>query len=227
MSHELRTPLNAIINFTRFVANGDVGPVNEQQEQMLGDVVDRSKHLLNLINDVLDMSKIESGTLNLFVVDNLNLQPILEHVISIGHGLLTEKDVTIVTDIAPDLPAMRGDKQRITQILLNIMSNACKFTEEGKITIKASHDSESLLISISDSGLGIATEDIPAVFESFEQTQAGLRQGGGTGLGMPISKTLVEVHGGRLWVDSEINEGSTFYVSLPIQYEQLQVTLRA
>lgn len=128
MSHELRTPLNAVINFTRFVLDGDTGPINEQQAELLTEVVGSAKHLLNLINDVLDMSKIESGSLNLFIEDDVNIGALLKSAITTGQGLLNGKPVRLDADIANDLPLVRGDKQRILQILLNVISNACKFT---------------------------------------------------------------------------------------------------
>ena len=226
MSHELRTPLNAIINFSQFVAGGDLGPVNNEQETMLNDVVNSARHLLGLINDVLDMSKIEAGSLNLFVVDNLDLQPVIQHVTSTARVLLQDKPVEIIKDFETDLPAIRGDKQRITQILLNVMSNACKFTDTGKIVFKAHRHGDSILMSIQDTGAGIASNDMDAVFEPFKQTTSGLRQGSGTGLGMPICKNLVEIHGGRLWIESELKVGTTVFVALPIKSEKLTPTLQ-
>jgi signal transduction histidine kinase len=221
MSHELRTPLNSVINFTKFVAKGTVGPVNEEQEQMLNEVIDSAKHLLDLINDVLDMSKIESGTLNLFVEENIDLNTILNTVVSTGKSLIADKTIRLETSIDNPLPLVRGDRQRILQVLLNIMSNACKFTEEGTIKIVAREREGSVEISVADTGPGIAYDDQPAVFEPFRQTSTGLRQAGGTGLGMPISKNLTEAHGGRLWLDSVPGEGTTFYVVLPIRSEAL------
>jgi signal transduction histidine kinase len=226
MSHELRTPLNAIINFTKFVAQGDLGPVNADQKNTLLESVDSAKHLLNLINDVLDMSKIESGSLNLFVREGINLTEILNNAISATKALIGEKSVVVETEIAPDLPDVRGDEQRIRQIVLNILSNAAKFTEEGHIKVKASHDNQNILIAVADSGPGIEQADYAAVFEAFRQTDTGLRRGGGTGLGMPISKSLAEIHGGRLWFESKVGEGTTFFVSLPIKSEELVPAIR-
>ena len=189
MSHELRTPLNAIISFSFFIARGDLGTVNEQQKSMLDDVVNSAKHLLSLINDVLDMSKIEAGSLNLFVVDDLDLQPIIQQIMSTARILVKDKPVELIEQTSNNLPYIRGDKQRITQILLNIISNACKFTETGTITFKVNQKDDSIVFSISDTGAGIAETDIESVFEPFKQTTTGLRQSGGTGLGMPICKT--------------------------------------
>lgn len=222
MSHELRTPLNAVINFTRFVVDGDTGPVNEQQVELLTDVINSGKHLLNLINDVLDMSKIEAGSLNLFVEDNIDLNQLLKQAIATGQSLIADKPIRLETSIDAPLPPMRGDRQRILQILLNIMSNACKFTERGEIKLTAYQKDGNVLISISDTGPGIAPDDQAAVFEAFRQTRTGLRSGGGTGLGMPISKNLAEAHGGRLWLESEPGKGTTVYVTLPIKSDILE-----
>jgi len=227
MSHELRTPLNAIINFTRYVAKGSLGSVNQQQVETLNEVVDSAKHLLNLINDVLDMSKIEADSLKLFVEDDVDVRPMLNSVLSTGQTLLADKPVKIQAEIADYLPPLRADRQRILQIMLNIMSNACKFTEEGFIRLRAYQDDDHLVIRIQDSGPGIADEDQNAVFEAFKQTNTGLRQGGGTGLGMPISKSLVEAHGGRIWLESEVGIGTTFYVAIPIKSEALVASLVA
>ncbi len=221
MSHELRTPLNSVINFTKFVVKGMMGPVTDEQVSTLGEVIDSAKHLLNLINDVLDMSKIESGSLRLFVEDNVSIQAVLDQVVSTGKSLIEERPVQIATDISQNLPPVRGDRQRLLQILLNIMSNACKFTEQGQITVRAAQNNGSISISIQDSGPGIAPEDQSLVFEAFKQTNTGLRQGGGTGLGMPISKSLTEAHGGKLWLESTAGQGATFFVELPIQSAQL------
>jgi signal transduction histidine kinase len=221
MSHELRTPLNAVINFTKFVADGTIGPVNEEQVDLLREVIDSAKHLLGLINDVLDMSKIEAGSLKLFIEENVNLSAILDSVVTTGKSLLDDKPVAIESDIDPNLPAIRADRQRVYQILLNIMSNACKFTDDGKIYVRAHREGDDIKIAIQDSGPGIDPKDHEAVFQAFKQTEAGLRKGGGTGLGMPISKNLTEAQGGCLWLESKQGDGATFFVTLPIKSEQL------
>jgi signal transduction histidine kinase len=226
MSHELRTPLNAVINFTRFVIDGDTGPVNEQQTELLTDVVNSARHLLNLINDVLDMSKIEAGSLNLFIEDDVNLNSILTSVTSTGRILLADKpNVRIDVQTEDNLPPLQADRQRILQILLNIMSNACKFTQSGTITLSARRSGDEITLSVADTGPGIAPEDQGMVFEAFKQTHTGLRQGGGTGLGMPIAKSLAEAHGGRLWLESAVGKGTTFFLVLPIKSPELQPVL--
>jgi signal transduction histidine kinase len=225
MSHELRTPLNAVINFTRFVVDGDMGEVNQEQADILNEVVGSGRHLLSLINDVLDMSKIESGSLNLFVEDDISLNSLIDRAISTGESLLIGKPVRIVRDVEADLPLMRGDRQRILQILLNIISNACKFTEEGTITVRVRRQGDEVLIAVTDTGVGIKPEDQPLVFDAFRQTTSGLRQAGGTGLGMPIARSLAQAHGGRIWLESTWNIGTTFHVALPIRPEALAVTV--
>lgn len=224
VSHELRTPLNSIINFTEFVRHGMMGPVNEQQVDILGEVIDASEHLLNLINDVLDMSKIESGSLTLYVEDDVDIIDILYSAVTTAQSLLADKPVQVVTDIPADLPLIRADKQRVLQILLNIVSNACKFTERGTITIRTHQQDDQLHIAIADTGVGIPAEEHDMVFESFRQTESGLRDGKGTGLGMPISRVLAEAHHGKLWFESVGGAGTTFYVRLPIRSPQLTVT---
>jgi signal transduction histidine kinase len=221
MSHELRTPLNSVINYTKFVIKGVMGPVNERQIETLSKVADSGKHLLNLINDVLDISKIESGSLSLFVEDNVNLADIMNTMVSTGESLLDGKPVKVALTMPNNLPLIRGDKQRIRQIFLNIVSNACKFTESGHIKLSAVLQGEEIVIAVEDTGPGISSEDTSAVFEPFRQTDTGLRQGQGTGLGMPISKSLAEAHGGRLWFKSIHGSGTTFYVALPTKSDQL------
>ncbi|HEX2905248.1 MAG TPA: HAMP domain-containing sensor histidine kinase [Phototrophicaceae bacterium] len=225
MSHELRTPLNAVINFTQFVIDGDTGPVNEDQSELLNEVVSSARHLLSLINDVLDMSKIEAGSLKLFIEDNVNLNTILTSVAATGRGLLADKSVRVQLEADSNLPLIRADRQRIVQILLNIVSNACKFTDDGEITIMAFQAKDEIHIAVRDTGPGIAPEDQALVFEAFKQAQAGLQRGGGTGLGMPIARSLAEAHGGQLWLESAPGQGSTFHVTLPVKSEKLIPTL--
>ncbi len=216
MSHELRTPLNAIINFTRYVAKGSQGPVTSEQKETLDEVIDSAKHLLNLINDVLDMSKIEAGSLKLFLEPSVELSALLQTALSSGRALVQDKDVIIESDISADLPTISADRQRLLQILLNIMSNACKFTQHGSVSVSARPHGDEVIFSIADTGPGIAPEDQEAVFTPFKQTDTGLRQGGGTGLGMPITQSLVQAHGGRIWIESTVGKGSTFFVAIPI-----------
>lgn len=221
MSHELRTPLNGILNFTRFVADGMLGPVTEQQVDVLQKAIASSRHLLALINDILDISKIESGSLKLFIEEDVNLNEELETVITTAQTLLKDKPVELKLDIDQNLPRMSCDKRRVRQVLLNIVSNACKFTEEGCITVTVQGLRDEILMWVKDTGPGIAPEDHAAVFQTFQQTDTGLRQGEGTGLGMPISKRLVEAHGGEMWIDSVKGAGATFYVTLPCRPKEV------
>ena len=217
VSHELRTPLNAIINLTKFVGLGMYGPVNEEQKDILSKVEDRGKHLLKLINDVLDISKIETGSLELFVESDHDIEAIVCSAVDTARSLLPDKSVRIVCEIEPDLPALTCDAQRIQQIVLNLLSNACKFTEQGEIRVCGYRQDETIIISVADSGAGIAPENHELIFEAFRQTKDGLRKGEGTGLGLPISRRLAEAHGGRVWVESVLGEGATFYVALPLE----------
>lgn len=225
MSHELRTPLNSIINFSKFLERGLMGDVNEQQTETLSEIIDNSEHLLSLINDVLDMSKIESGSLKLFVEENVDVQDILQTTVSTARSLLNGKSVNVITSIDENLPGILGDRQRILQVMLNVISNACKFTKTGEIEIKAHSANGEIHLAVRDTGHGISEDDSAAVFEAFKQTQSGLRQGGGTGLGMPITKSLVEAHGGRMWFNSVVGQGTTFHITLPVKSDKLTPTL--
>lgn len=217
VSHELRTPLNAIINLTKFVALGMYGAINDEQSEMLNNVVASGKHLLNLINDVLDISKIEAGSLELFIEEGLCIDDIIRSAVETARGLLLQKPITLHYNVAPDLPLLTGDEQRIRQIVLNLLSNACKFTEQGMVSVRAFRQDEEIIIAVSDTGPGIAPKDHEAIFEIFRQAKTGVRKAEGTGLGLPISRRLAEAHDGRLWVESALGEGATFYVALPIK----------
>jgi signal transduction histidine kinase len=165
--------------------------------------------------------------LNLFIEQDVNVGEELNTVTATAESLLSGKPVTLIRDISPDLPTVVGDKRRIRQILLNLVSNACKFTEEGSVTVSAHVKGDVLEMFVKDSGPGIAPEDHDLIFESFRQTRAGLSQGGGTGLGLAIARRLAEAHGGRLWLESVPGAGATFYVTLPVHSEQLLETMNA
>ncbi len=173
--------------------------------------------MLNLINDVLDISKIETGSLELFVEEGLQISNIVKSAIDIAQSLIIDKPVIITQDISDTLPTLTGDAQRIQQIVLNLLSNACKFTQEGKIHVRVYHEHEDIVISIADTGIGIEPDNKEVIFEAFRQTKEGLRKGEGTGLGLPISRRLAEAHEGRVWVDSTFGIGSTFYIVLPVE----------
>lgn len=220
MSHELRTPLNAILNFSRFVSEGMMGEVTPQQVETLGKVNDNGKHLLSLINDLLDISKIEAGQLKLFVEDDIDLEHEFAAVTDVARSLLADKPIELVTQIDPDLPLMTGDRRRIRQIMLNLVGNACKFTEQGTVTISLKRDADSIVYTVKDTGPGIAPEDHAIIFETFRQTEHGGRQGG-TGLGLPISRRLAEIHGGSLTMESALGSGAVFIARLPIESSAL------
>ncbi|MEP7289821.1 MAG: HAMP domain-containing sensor histidine kinase [Chloroflexota bacterium] len=217
MSHELRTPLNSILNFTEFVLNEVFGPVNAEQADALRNVVNSGDFLLSLINDVLDMTKIESGSLELFI-EEVDLKDVIKASLTTAQGLLQGKPVTLIENISSDLPVISGDKRRIQQILNNLMSNAIKFTAQGSITFEAARDGESnIRFTIHDTGMGIVSADQELIFQPFRQTKQGIQQGAGTGLGLPISRSLTEAHGGKLTMESKPGEGTTFHVVLPLK----------
>ena len=221
VTHELRTPLNAVLNFTDFVREGVAGEVNEEQAEMLDKVMFNSQHLLSLINDLLDISKIEAGELKLLIEDNIDLTTEVQAVGDVAETILGDKPVDLITDVSSDVPTITGDRRRIHQVMLNLVSNACKFTDEGRVWITLKRDDEFVVFSVGDTGPGIAPEDQDLVFASFGQTDVGKVHSGSTGLGLPISRSLVEAHGGTLDLESEVHKGSTFTVRLPIQPEML------
>lgn len=221
MSHELRTPLNAIINFTELVQMGVMGEVNEEQKEALGYSLGSSKHLLQLINDVLDISKIQAGKLTLFLDQKVDLSNEIEDVLHMVEPLLKkqielyEYDVKLVKDVDANLPLITCDRRRIRQVLLNLLSNAVKFTQKGSITLSVKRKADHLEFAVIDTGTGIRQDMQTQIFEPFQQTEDGIKQVEGTGLGLPITKSLVEAHGGRIWLESEPGEGSAFFFILP------------
>ncbi len=219
MSHELRTPLNSIINFTRIVMGGYAGPITEEQITYLDYVRYAGEHLLGLINDILDLAKIEAGKLEVHVAP-LDLHPLLDGVMSTTVGLTRDKALELRKLVPHDLPLVLADEKRVRQVLLNLLSNAAKFTDAGSITLRAEVDGDFVRLSVADTGIGIAPEHFDRVFEEFRQVDERVaRRIGGTGLGMPISKKLVEMQGGEMWFESELGSGSTFYFTLPIYHD--------
>ncbi|MCS7177773.1 MAG: GAF domain-containing protein [Anaerolineae bacterium] len=217
MSHELRTPLNSIIGFSRVILKGIDGPITEQQRQDLEAIFNSGQHLLGLINDILDISKIEAGKMELSF-EPTDLGEIIRGVMSTAIALVKDKPIELQQSIPPELPTIIADSRRIRQVLLNLVSNAAKFTDQGFIRVEAHADEEFVTISVSDSGIGIPPEKLPHIFEAFTQVDASpSRKYGGTGLGLTISKSFVELHGGKIWVESELGKGSTFTFMLPIQ----------
>jgi signal transduction histidine kinase/DNA-binding response OmpR family regulator/HAMP domain-containing protein len=215
MSHELRTPLNSVINFAYLLTMGTEGPLNPGQEDLLNRIGDAGRHLLGLINDILDLAKIESGRLELYF-EEVDLHELIGGVLSTAAGLLHDKPIELRREVPNDLPPVKADRTRVRQVLLNLLSNAAKFTDHGHITLRAAFDEAWVTLSVQDTGIGMAAEDIPKSFSEFIQLDSDLtRQAGGTGLGLPISKRFVEMHGGQIWVESQPGVGSTFYFTLP------------
>jgi signal transduction histidine kinase len=222
MSHELRTPLNAIIGYTEMMADGLYGEVPEKAQGVLERVQSNSRHLLGLINDVLDLTKIEAGQLML-TIEEYSVADMVTAVLSATESLARAKNLTLSSTVAPRLPTGSGDARRLTQVLLNLVGNAIKFTDKGGVEICAAQLGDCFEISVADSGPGIAPADQARIFDEFQQVDnTSTRQKGGTGLGLSISRHIVELHGGRITVDSEIGKGSTFRISIPIHAQSLK-----
>ncbi len=220
MSHELRTPLNSILGFADVMLEELDGPLTPYMDNDLKLIQKNGQHLLHLINDVLDMAKIESGKLNL-IIEKFNLHEIMEDVTSITSSLAHEKDITLLIDADSDREVeINADRNRLRQVMINLVNNAMKFTEKGTITMHVAREDNNVLISVKDTGIGIPPAQLEAVFQEFTQVDSSTtRKAGGTGLGLPISRRLIEMHSGRLWAESTgiEGEGSTFYVFLPIE----------
>jgi signal transduction histidine kinase len=220
MSHELRTPLNAILGYTELILDSIYGDVPEKAHAVLDRVQANGKHLLGLINDVLDLSKIEAGQLTL-ALNDYSLGDVVNGVVAAVEPLAAEKRLTFQADVAPNLPPGRGDERRLSQVLLNLVGNAIKFTDKGEVKIRASAENGSFTVAVRDTGPGIAESDQAKIFEEFQQADdSSTRQKGGTGLGLAIAKRIIEMHGGRLWVESNLGQGSTFSFTLPVWVEQ-------
>ena len=220
MSHELRTPLNAILGYTELIVDGVYGPPSERMQSVLQRVDINGRHLLGLINDVLDLSRIEAGQLTLSLTD-YSLDDIVQSVFTGVEALAAEKGLDFRTDVAPDLPRGHGDERRIAQVLLNLTGNAIKFTDVGKVTIKASAHNGSFTVAVCDTGPGIDAAEQSRIFGEFQQVDGSTtRQKGGSGLGLSIAKRIVELHGGRIWVESRRGAGATFSFTLPVAIER-------
>ena len=221
MSHELRTPLNAILGYTELIADGVYGQPPEKMLTVLKRLESNGKHLLGLINDVLDLSKIEAGQLTLDLAD-YSLKDVAQTVFSAVEPLAADKKLAFRANVASDLPRGRGDERRLTQVLLNLVGNAIKFTDAGEVVIEAGASNGSFKVSVRDSGPGISKSDQAKLFQEFQQADNSItKKKGGTGLGLAISKRIIELHGGKIWVDSEIGRGSTFTFTLPTQVEKM------
>ena len=221
MSHELRTPLNSILGFTDVIMEGLDGPLTDHMDADLRLIQKNGQHLLHLINDVLDMAKIEAGRMNLNP-ESFKAAEVMEEVTSITSTLASEKNLSLFIDEHADRDVkIYADRTRLRQVMINLVNNSIKFTDKGQVVLKvAPMDGARILISVKDTGLGIPPEKLEAIFQEFTQVDSSTtRKTGGTGLGLPISRRLVEMHGGRLWADSTgiPGEGSTFFVELPVE----------
>ena len=219
MSHELRTPLNAILGYTELILDGIYGEAPQKAQDVLRRVESNGKHLLGLINDVLDLSKIEAGQLVLSLTD-YSMKDVLYNVFSAVEPLASEKKLNFKVDAPSEMPKGRGDERRLTQVILNLVGNAIKFTDTGEIVIKATATNGSFTVAVRDTGPGISQADQGKIFEEFQQADnSATKKKGGTGLGLSISRRIVEMHGGKLWVESEIGKGSVFSFTLPVKVE--------
>ena len=215
MSHELRTPLNAIIGFSQVLRDGLFGEVNAKQEEYLEDILTSGHHLLALINDVLDLSKVEAGQVQLELAP-FSIEDALERGVSMVREQATRNGVQVTLHANDGLHVVTGDERRVRQVIFNLLSNAVKFTSAGgSVDVTATRANGEVRVSVADTGPGITEDDLGRIFEEFQQTEAGARQHEGTGLGLALSKRFVEMHGGRIWCDSEVGKGSTFVFTIP------------
>jgi signal transduction histidine kinase len=220
MSHELRTPLNAILGYAELMADGVYGQLPEKTMGVLKRVESNGRHLLGLINDVLDFSKIEAGQLVLDLAE-YSLEDIAQTVRSTLEPLAAEKKLAFKVEVATEMPAGHGDGRRLTQVLINLVGNAIKFTDAGEVVITAGATDGLFHLSVRDTGPGISAADQAKLFQEFQQADNAItRKKGGTGLGLAISKRIIELHGGKIQVESHLGQGSTFSVTLPVVVER-------
>jgi signal transduction histidine kinase len=218
MSHELRTPLNAVIGFSEVLHARMFGPLNEKQGEYVGDILHSGRHLLSLINDILDLSKIEAGRTEL-EPSTFDLAAAIDNAIVLTKERAVRRGLRLERDLAPDLGTIEADERKVKQILVNLLSNAVKFTHEGgTVTVSATGGPTAVTLAVRDTGIGIAPEDQGLIFEEFRQVGTDYtRKQEGTGLGLALARRFVELHGGRLWVDSTLGHGSTFSFTLPLR----------
>jgi len=219
MSHELRTPLNAILGYTELILDNIYGEVGEKVRDILVRLEKSGRHLLALINDVLDLSKIEAGQLTL-ALSEYSMSDVVQTVATAVEALAAEKHLALQVTVAPGLPLGRGDERRLSQVLLNLVGNAIKFTEAGEVRVEVRAADGAFRVAVADTGPGIAPEDQEKIFQEFQQVDSSsTRKKGGTGLGLSIAKRIVELHGGRIGVESSPGQGSTFWFTLPVRVE--------
>ncbi|HSS37894.1 MAG TPA: ATP-binding protein, partial [Polyangia bacterium] len=218
MSHELRTPLNAVIGFSELLEQEIFGTLNDKQRTYVSNVLVSGRHLLQLVNDILDISKVEAGRMDL-AYERTPIGSVVDVVRGVIGALVAKRGISLEVEVPPDLPDVYVDPGRIKQVLYNLISNAIKFTARGgvvRLTVRS--DARNLVVSVADTGIGIAPGDLPRLFREFEQLAQpnGVRPEG-TGLGLALTRRLVELHGGRVEVESELGRGSTFSVHLPLR----------
>jgi len=216
MSHELREPLTNIIGFSRVILKGIDGPISEQQHNDLEIVYTNGQHLLGLINDLLDVAQIEAGLMELEFKE-VDLRELIQSVMATTSALVRDKDIQLRQEIHPELPPIEADGTRLRQVLLKLLSNAAKFTDRGSITVRAWPKGNQIQVAVADTGPGIPRENHERVFERFEQGETGVKRPEGIGVGLALCKEFVEMHGGRIWVESQEGVGSTFTFTLPIR----------
>ncbi len=215
MSHELRTPLNSIIGYTKLMLDGLEGDINEEQQKDLHTVYTNSKHLLELINDLLDLSRIEAGK-TVLSYGTFTISDLLSEVIPSIEQLAREKGLILTYSVTPGIDNLYADKAKTKQVLINILGNAVKFTNEGSIKLNVAETDNDFVFSVTDTGMGMKNEDLEAIFESFKQVGPAQIAGyEGTGLGLAISKQFIEMQRGRIWAESELGKGTTFTFTLP------------
>jgi signal transduction histidine kinase len=219
MSHELRTPLNAILGFGELMLDGVYGEVPDRMRAPLERMQSNGKHLLGLINDILDLSKIEAGQFNLTLGD-YSVDELVRGVYGAVESLAAEKKLSILTRVPSGLPPARGDERRLAQTLLNLVGNAIKFTDKGEVAIEVAAGKDAYTFSVRDTGPGIAEADQARIFDEFQQVDSSITKAkSGSGLGLAIAKRIVEMHGGRIWVDSQAGRGAAFSFTVPARVE--------
>jgi signal transduction histidine kinase len=212
--------MNAILGYTELLLDETYGELPDKIRAVLDRVAKSGRHLLGLINDVLDLSKIEAGELPLSLSD-YSMKDVVQSVFLSVESLATEKSLDLQFTLPPDLPLGRGDERRLTQVVLNLVGNAIKFTDAGRISVSVVTVGESFRVSVTDTGTGIAPEHQGKIFEEFKQVDdSSTRKAGGTGLGLAIARRIIEMHGGRMWVESALGQGSTFAFIVPIRVER-------
>jgi signal transduction histidine kinase len=220
MSHELRTPLNAILGYTELILDNIYGETPDKMREVLDRLQANGKHLLGLINDVLDLSKIEAGQLTLDLAD-YSIKDVVDSVVSAVESLANGKKLALTADVGQNLPIGHGDGRRLAQVLLNLVGNAIKFTDKGAVAITATAENGSFTVAVRDTGPGISPSDQGKIFEEFQQADnSATKRKGGTGLGLSIAKRIIAMHGGRIWVESDVGKGSTFAFTIPMRVER-------